>query len=309
MHIGLSRPPTPPDGLPDVDGAVVARIAERLGFESIFYGEHPVTPIGDPGNSVHSAGVPFFQDTLVMLARASSVTSRIKIGSGVFLIPLHQPVMFAKQLASLDFYSGGRLIVGAGAGWSRVECEVMGGNFDRRWAQAREAIQLMKRLWTEDVTAFHGEFFDVAPIRLEPKPLTKPWPPVLLAPPVDDSEPFDGPRALRAFKRIVSYGDGWFPARMGVQQIRNGAPVMAAGRKVLNRLCEEAGRNPAELQITLLIRAEIHDGDLEWPELVTREELRRYEDVGVDRVAVTIPTITSEAHAEEVLARVADSVL
>src|SRR3979411_2465550 len=130
MHIGVSRPPTPEYPVPDVDGALVAKHAERIGFESVFYGEPPIRPLNDPGRSVHAAGVPFFQDTLVMLARASAMTTTLKVGAGVFLMPEHNPVLFAKQLASLDHYSGGRLIVGAGVGWSRTECELLGGNFD-----------------------------------------------------------------------------------------------------------------------------------------------------------------------------------
>lgn len=317
MHIGLSRPPTPPHPMPDVDGALVARLAEECGFESIFYGEHPITPVGDPGQSVHSHGVPFFQDTLVMLARASAVTSRIRLGAGVFLIPIHQPVMFAKHLASLDFYSGGRLIVGAGVGWSRVEIEVMGGNFDRRWGQTREAIEVMKALWTQDIAEYHGEFFDVPPVRLFPKPATKPWPPVLLPGPMlkamisgdEGGEDLESEDMLRSFRRIVRFADGWLPARMGTAAMRSGPPVIAQGRRILTRLCEEAGRDPAELQTTVLLRTQVHDGDLEWPELVSRDVLRRYQDVGVERCIVTIPTLTGEDHARQVVERMAQALL
>jgi probable F420-dependent oxidoreductase len=317
MHIGLSRPPTPPHPLPDVDGALVARLAEEHGFEAIFYGEHPITPVGDPGQSVHSKGVPFFQDTLVMLARASAVTSRITLGAGVFLIPIHQPVMFAKHLASLDYYSGGRLVIGAGVGWSRVEIEVMGGNFDRRWGQTREAIEVMKALWTQDVAEYHGEFFDVPPVSLYPKPASKPWPPFLLPGPMlkamitgeEGGEQLDSEEFLRSFRRIARFADGWFPARMGPAAMRSGPPVIAEGRRILARLCEEAGRNPSELQTTVLLRTQVHDGDLIWPELVSRDVLRAYEDVGVERCVVTIPTITSEEHAREVVERMAEALL
>src|SRR4051794_30666456 len=178
MHIGISRPPTPPHPIPDVDGAAVAQTAEELGFESIFYGEHPIRPVDQPGQGVHADGIPFFQDTVVMLARASAVTSTIMLGGGVFLIPEHNPILFAKQLATIDHYSGGRVIVGAGVGWSRTECELLGGNFDRRWAQTRESVLLMKRLWTEDTVEFHGEFFDVPPVQLFPQPARNP--PVLV---------------------------------------------------------------------------------------------------------------------------------
>lgn len=317
MHIGLSRPPTPPHPIPDVDGAVVARVAEECGFESIFYGEHPITPVGDPGQSVHSLGVPFFQDTLVMLARASAVTSRIKLGAGVFLIPIHQPVMFAKHLASLDFYSGGRLIIGAGVGWSRVEIEVMGGNFDRRWAQTREAIEVMQRLWTDEVAEYHGEFFDVPPVTLYPKPASKPWPPFLLPGPQlqamisgeDGGEILDTEPYLTAFRRIVRYADGWLPARMGTDAMKSGPPVIAEGRRILKRLCEEAGRDPAQLQTTVLLRTQIHDGDMNWPELVGRDVLKRYEDIGVERCIVTIPTLTDEDKVRTVVERMATELL
>lgn len=310
MHIGLSRPPTPPEPHHDVDGAVVAEVAEELGFESLFYGEHPIRPVGGGGHSVHSAGVPYFQDTIVMLARASAVTKKIKLGSAVFVAPLHHPVLFAKQLASIDFYNGGRLIVGAGVGWSRVECEVMGGDFDRRWSQARETIQIMRKLWTEDVVEFHGDFYDVAPVSLAPKPKTKPWPPVLLpGPPFDAGEPLDSPRWRTAFKRIVEYGDGWIPGRVGTASMKAGPQDIQAGRKVMARLCEEAGRDPKELQVTVLLRTEIHDGDLEWPELVSKDVLRQYEDIGVERRVVTIPTIIDEAGVRGVLERVAEAIL
>lgn len=309
MHIGLSRPPTPPHPVPDLDGALVAQIAERLGFESLFYGEHPITPVNDPGKLVHSSGVPFFQDTLVMLARASAVTSRIRLGSAVFLLPIHQPVLFAKQLASLDFYSGGRLIVGAGFGWSRVETEVMGGNFDRRWAQAREAVQLMKKLWTDDIAEFHGEFFTVPPVRLFPKPAQTPWPPVLLASPADGGVSVSSDKAVRAFRRIVVYGDGWLPAFIGRARMHAGVAEVEKGRKVLDGLCVQAGRDPAELQVCALLRTETNDGTVGWPEVPDRGILRMYEDIGVERVIVTIPTLTDEKQAERVLTRLAGELL
>ncbi len=310
MHIGLSRPPTPPPPLPDVDAAVVARIAEELGFESIFYGEHPITPVGDPGQSVHSHGVPFFQDTLVALARISAVTSRIRIGSGIFLVPQHHPVMLAKQLSSLDFYSGGRLIIGAGFGWSRVECEAMGGNFDRRFGQTREAIAVMKRLWSQDVAEYAGEFYSFPPVMMAPKPLQKPWPPVLLpGPMLHDGGLPDRDRHAKAFGRIVDYADGWIPGFVGTASMEGGLAVIASGRAIMAELCAEKGRDPAELQTTVLLRTEVHDGDTAWPELASRDLIRRYEDLAVERVIVTIPTVTSEDHAREVLERMAGHLL
>ena len=310
MHIGISRPPTPPKPFHDVDGALVARAAEVLGFESVFYGEHPIRTVAGGDHSGHSAGVPYFQDTMVMLARSSAVTTKIKLGSAVFLVPVHHPILFAKQLASIDFYSNGRLIVGAGLGWNRIECEVMGGNFDRRWGQAKETIQIMRKLWTEETVEFHGEFYDVPPIGLAPKPKSTPWPPILLpGPAFDREEPMNSPRSQTAFKRIVQFGDGWMPFRATIETMKSGVKDIAEGRKVMDRLCKEAGRNPEELQVTVILRTEIQDGDLRWPELVSKEVLRQYEDIGVERCLVTIPTITDESKVGEVLERVAEAIL
>lgn len=310
MHIGVARPPTPPHPIPDVDGAIIAKIAEELGFESVFYGEHPITPANEGGHKVHSAGVPFFQDTLVMLARASGMTSKIKLGSGIFLLAGHHAVMFAKQLASLDFYSKGRLIIGVGYGWSRIECEVMGGNFDRRVAQTRESIELMKKLWTQEVTEHYGEFYQVPPVHLYPKPATKPWPPFLLpGPRWEEEESFETPKMINGFKRIVEYADGWYPYLLGADQINNGAECIIKGRKLMDRLCEEIGRDPKEIQISPLLRSEIHDGDLTMPEMPTRDVARRYEDAGVARVVVSMPTVVSEDNAREVLEKMAEKLL
>jgi len=299
VHIGISRPPTPPHPIADVDGALVARIAEELGFESIFYGEHPIRPLEGPGYGVHADGVPFFQDTLVMLARASGMTTRITLGSGVFLIPEHHPVLFAKQLASLDFYSGGRLVVGAGVGWSRVECELLGGNFDRRWAQAREAIQVMKRLWTEETVTYEGEFFTVPPVQLYPQPATRGGPPVLIG----------GRDSDLTLARVVEFGDGWLPAFVTPETIADGAATIRGARQRLDRLAQEAGRDPASLQISAIIRGDQIDGDLVPRAVVGRDVVRRFEDAGVQRVAVSLSTLTSEQDARDALERIAVSVL
>lgn len=310
MRIGIARPPTPPHPIPDVDGAIIAKIAEDLGFESVFYGEHPITPVNESGHKVHSAGVPFFQDTLVMLARASGMTSRIKLGSGVFLLAEHHAVMLAKQLASLDFYSKGRLILGVGYGWSRIECEVMGGNFDRRVAQTRESIQLMKKLWTQEITEFHGEFYKVPPVYLYPKPMTKPWPPFLLpGPRWENEESFESEKMVKGFKRIVDYADGWYPYLLGADQIGNGTEQIIKGRRLIERLCGETGRDPKDIQISPLLRSEIHDGDLTMPDLPTRDIALRYADCGVERVVVSMPTVVSEDNAREVLEVMAERLL
>jgi probable F420-dependent oxidoreductase len=310
MHIGISRPPTPPRPIPDVDAALIAQLAEEAGFESVFYGEHPFTPVHDRGYVVHSSGVPFYQDTLVALARASGATTRITLGSGVFLLPLHHPVMFAKQLASLDYYSGGRLVAGVGLGWSRIEAEATGANFDRRWSQTRESIELMKRLWSEDGVEHHGEFFDFEPISIDPKPRSKPSIPILLpGPHTNNTDPLDSPKNIRYFERMAQNADGWIPAMLGNQRMEEGVARVGQGIELLDRLCREVGRDPSEMRITALLRTEIHDEVVEFPELVSKDLLHRYEDLGIERAVVTIPTVTDEKSAREVVERSAELLL
>lgn len=299
MHIGISRPPTPPHPTPDIDAAIVARHAEDLGFESIFYGEHPIRPLDQPGHSVHAHGVPFFQDTLVALARISAATTKIRFGGGVFLIPEHNPVQFAKELASLDFYSGGRLLIGAGVGWSQVECELLGGQWPRRWAQTRETVQIMKQLWTEETVTYDGEIYQIPAVQLYPQPVSKPWPPVLIGAKASE----------KTFARIVDYGDGWLPAFVTPQDVANGPAVIAAGRRRLDELATAAGRKATDFQITAIIRGPQIDGDLGPGQRVDRRLTARYGMAGCDRILVSLPTLTSAADAPAALGRIADAVL
>jgi len=299
MHIGISRPPTPPHPTPDIDAAVVARHAEALGFESILYGEHPIRPVDQPGHGVHAHGVPFFQDTLVALARISAATSKIKFGGGVFLIPEHNPVQFAKELASLDFYSGGRLLIGAGVGWSKVECELLGGRWEQRWAQTRETVQIMKRLWTEETATYDGEIFKVPPVQLFPQPASRPWPPVLIGAKGTD----------KTFQRIVDYGDGWLPAFVTPQDVLNGPAVVTTGRRKLDELARAAGRDPTTIQISVIVRGPQIDGETGPGVRVDRHLASRYVLAGADRMLISLPTLTSEADVEPALTKIARMVL
>ena len=181
MSIGVSIP------LPAylVDPALIAKKAEDLGFESIWYAEHPAVPVHSNSPFPSTGGeIPenysHFTDPYIALARASGVTSTIKLGTGITLVPERNPLLLAKEIAALDLYSGGRFLFGVGTGWLREETELMGGNFDHRWSQTREAIEVMKALWTNEVAEFHGEYFDFPPVKSYPKPVQKPHPPVIL---------------------------------------------------------------------------------------------------------------------------------
>ena len=258
-----------------LDVAVVAQKAEALGFESLWLPEHGVMPVrvttryqgsadGTIPPSMSDIGDPF-----IGLARASGVTTRLKLGTGICLVPEHNPLLLAKEIATLDHLSDGRFLFGIGAGWLREETELMGGNFPHRWGQTREAIQVMKELWTKDEAEFHGEFYDFPPVRSAPKPHQKPHPPIFL-----------GGAAKNVFKRVIAWGDGWLPIRVTPEDIKN-------AKATLGELAAAAGRDPHAIEIT--VYGEASDPDV----------LKRFEDAGADRVIVRLQTTEGEAALAE----------
>ena len=215
-----------------IDPAVLALRAEELGFDSFWLPEHPVIPVhqktgflGVSGRSIPEV-YGHMIDPFVGLARASAVTQKIKLGTGICLVPEHNPLLMAKEIASLDYLSGGRFVFGVGAGWFREETEIMGGDFEHRWSQTRESILAMKELWTKDESEFHGRFYDFPPVKSYPKPARKPHPPIFL-----------GGAAGNVFKRVVAWADGWFPVRPTMAQVK-------VGRATLDELASAAGRDP-----------------------------------------------------------------
>lgn len=281
MHIGVYA------SLPayTYDPALFARRAEELGFESIWYAEHPVMPVHTtsrfPGSEdgVVPESYSHFTDQFIALARASGPTSTIKLATGITLIPEHNPLLLAKTISSLDHYSGGRFIFGIGTGWHREETTMMGGDFDHRWTQAREAVQALKELWTRDEAEFHGTYYDFPAVRVYPKPVQKPHPPVIL-----------GGAARNVFKRIVAWGDGWLPNHASPDRVRE-------GRGTLNALATEAGRDPASISISVY-------GLPPDP-----EEVRAYEEAGADRVVIRPEPVDDDAGMMSELDRIARAVL
>ena len=247
------------------DPAVLARRAEELGFESFWVPEHPVIPLKTSSPYPASADgiIPDVYgrivDPFVALSRASAVTSTIKLGTGICLVPERNPLLLAKEIATLDLYSEGRFIFGIGAGWLQEETEVMGGDFAHRWTQTKDAILAMKELWTKDEAEYHGTHYDFPPVRSFPKPVQKPHPPVFL-----------GGKALNAFKRVVEWGDGWMPNRVSAEEIR-------LGRETLDRLSKEAGRDPSTIQVMAFgMSGQFRD----------REAIMDLEQAGADRVTI-----------------------
>jgi probable F420-dependent oxidoreductase len=233
MNIGISlfageRP---------LDTAAVAQQAEALGFDSLWLGEHPIIPVHSTTSAPGSSGdsIPAFYsrlvDPFVALARASAVTTRLKLGTGIILVPERNPLLLAKEVATLDYFSKGRFLFGIGAGWNREETEIMGGNFAHRWTQTQEAIAAMKALWANEAAEYHGTYYDFPLVRSFPRPVQQPHPPIFL-----------GGTARQVFKRTVAYGNGWMPTRSTPELIRQ-------GRAVLNELALQAGRDPKSITV------------------------------------------------------------
>ena len=218
------------------DPAVLAKRAEELGFDSFWAAEVPIIPAKTaPYPGSREAKLPetyhHVPDPFVALARASGATSTIKLGTGICLVPGHNPLLLAKQVATLDHLSGGRFIFGIGAGSQKEETEIMGGDFPHRWTQARDAVLAMKELWTKEEAEYHGIYYDFPAVKSFPKPAQKPHPPIFL-----------GGRARNVFKRVVEWGDGWMPNRMSSNEIRQ-------GRETLNNLAQKAGRDPKSIKV------------------------------------------------------------
>lgn len=201
-------------------------LLEERGFESLFFPEHTHLPVG--GASVHPSGphahanLRRFLDPFIALATVASVTARLRLGTGVCLVPQHDPIVLAKEIATLDFLSGGRVLFGIGAGWNREELRNHGVEPAGRWRRMREHTLAMKAIWTADEAEFHGEFVDFAPLWSWPKPHQRPHPPVIVG--------GEGPHVL---DRVLDYGDAWGP---------NDEPGLAGRVGELHRRADALGR-------------------------------------------------------------------
>ena len=279
MNVGTSVP------LPayTIDPAFMARKAEELGFDSIWYAEHPVLPVNSASQFPSGGPIPetyaHFADPYIALARASSVTSTIKLATGITLVPERNPLVLAKEIATLDRFSGGRFMFGIGAGWNREETEIMGGDFDHRWTQTREAVAVLKELWTKDEAEYHGRYYDFPPVKCNPKPVQQPHPPVIL-----------GGMARNVLRRVATWGDGWMPNRITPSDLER-------SRATLDNLAAELGRDPASLTITVYGQ----DAD--------RGALQSLFDAGADRVVVRPDFVETEEEMGEQLERMAEAVI
>src|SRR6266446_2582687 len=260
MEIGFLTAMTAQGG----DITEIARATEAAGFESLWIPEHPVIPAAmktvfpftEDGKLPEHYGR--WADPFIGLAAAAAVTKRIKLGTGICLIPERDTLITAKTVASLDLLSGGRFLFGIGAGWLREETEVMGSRFGTRWKRTREGIEAMRALWTKGTASYDGELVRFESVRCEPRPVQKPHPPVILG--------AHGPKSL---ERVARSYDGWMPLVQDVEQLKRD---VAAIRKLL----KEHGRPENAAQISPLVEPK-GDGP-------TTDELKRLREAGADRI-------------------------
>ena len=188
--------------------AELGRWAEAHGFESLWFGEHSHIPTSRkspyPGGELPEFAKELF-DPFIALTAAAAVTTKLKLGTSVCLVPQHNPINLAKTVACLDRVSNGRFLFGIGAGWNAEEMADHGVDFKDRWKVTRERILAMKEIWTKDVAEYHGKFVNFEPLWCGPKPAQAGGPPVLM-----------GAQSKWVPQRVAEYCDGWFPVDRGV---------------------------------------------------------------------------------------------
>ena len=241
--------------------ATVTEEADRLGYESVWLPEHLVFPVEMSGSPFAEQehppvlpGTPVF-DAFAYLSFLAGRTEHVRLGTHVYLLGLRHPFISGRAIATLDIVSSGRAVVGVGAGWLASEWSAIGLDFASRGRRVDEAIDVCRRLWTDEVIEHHGEFFDFGPVMFEPKPVQQP-PPIIVG--------GESPPALRRAARL---GDGWIGLDHTLDTI--GAPI-----DKLRALRADAGRSDRPFEIT--IGGPVRSAD----------DIAAWEDAGVDRLVV-----------------------
>jgi probable F420-dependent oxidoreductase len=190
-----------------IDPARLGRLVEEHGFESLLLTEHTHIPVSRetarPGGGELPPEYSHCNDPFVALAMVAAATERLKIGTGICLVVQRDPIVTAKEVATLDRLSGGRVLFGVGAGWNVEEMRNHGTDPRRRFSIMRERVEAMKAIWTQDEAEYHGEHVNFDPIWCWPKPRQKPHPPVIF-----------GGTGGKVLDRVLAYGDEWMPNRV-----------------------------------------------------------------------------------------------
>jgi probable F420-dependent oxidoreductase len=258
MKLGLYMFPTHYAMRPDE----LARAAEEHGFESLFFPEHTHIPASRetpwPGGGDLPKEYAHTLDLFVALTAAAVATERLLVGAGICLVVERDPIITAKEVASLDHLSGGRVLFGVGGGWNREEMGNHGTDPSVRFDVLRERVLAMKALWTEEEASFSGKHVEFERVWSWPKPVQRPHPPVLVG--------GNGPKTL---ERVLEYGDGWMPI------VRRNPERVAERIGELRAMEAESGRDPVPLTL-FGVRARA-------------EEVERWREAGADRLLFPLP--------------------
>ncbi|MBP39942.1 MAG: LLM class F420-dependent oxidoreductase [Chloroflexi bacterium] len=257
-----------------------ARDAENVGLDSLWMGEHVVlfdkTEIPYPGSKDGKLPVPEgggMLDTVATIGYLAACSKTLRFGTGITLLPQRNPLYTAKEFATLDWLTGGRIDFGIGIGWCKEEVIACGYKFEDRGKRCDEILEMLKILWTEPSAEYHGRYYDLEPCHLDPKPIQKPHIPIIV-----------GGHSKAGFRRAAKYGSGWYGFQINVEQT---AQVMAELDAALTK--ENRSRDDFELVITP-------------PYRVTADMVKSYADLGVDQLVVHL----GNQDAERVSARLAE---
>lgn len=287
MEIGLfgSAMAASPEHYHTIPFSVVAREAEARGFESLFIGEHSHTPVdavlpkwmGAVGGQPYPEFYRHYPNPYILLAQASALTKRLKLGVAISLVAVHDPILLAKMVSTLDHVSEGRLIFGVGYGYNEDEFRNHGVDVSKRRDIVREKMLAMEALWSQETASFNGEHVSFTESWLYPKPYKRKRPPVLVG----------GQLIPKTVDHIIEWADGWLPAAMMAKG------QLASEIVKLKERFEAAGRDPNTLDITVFHTVEdLKERKWDYRDdavPVSEELLARYENMGVTRLCFPIP--------------------
>lgn len=246
----------------------VARHAESAGVESVWTFEHAMVPMDyesrypyDKSGKMPIPAETWFIDPLISLAHVAAATETLKLGTGVNILPQANPLLLAKQAASIDVLSKGRLLLGLGAGWLEEEYDAMGVPFARRGARFRDYVVAMKKVWSGEVVEHQSDFLSWSGFVSHPTPAQTPHPPLLI-----------GGTSKPALKRVATLGDGWYAPSSGPEQL-------AGQLEDLKRVAAENDRDYESIEITA-----------SWRPAAQPDALEQYAELGVSRLIVLLPS-------------------
>ena len=312
MYFGYGAPTRPPLGTAANTRKIAAK-AEEVGLSYVSIADHIFPPFAEKDTYPYTAdGSTPWDDSgnvlecLTLASYIAGVTRKLRLVTGVMVVPLRNPLVTAKVLASIDVLSEGRLVVGCGAGWERKEFEVLGAPpFARRGTAVDEYLEVFRELWTSDTPAYEGEFVRVNGFPFQPKPLQKPHPPLWI-----------GGESPAAIRRVARLGDGWYPIINNRNHPLDTPERYAAAVNALRIACDRAGRGFDRLELGLVVFNYSPGGTRHGCAFTgtyddIADDFKRYRDIGLDHAMIRLArhasleqTLASmETFADKVMAR------